>query len=921
MSRPNLEDEILKAIQAEMSRKVGPSARARVVKEPVKPKHYTSPPFSMDANQTHALREMIKGVTDYSLSQGVEIEASIGDFVEMAGKSTFFPGLKTAQRYNDVLEMLEQIEDITKDESRETVRIISELSLREIKSANDVIYQTKRHDWKKNINIPEWGLRIKRSTETPKDIENFEELWQAHIEAVLEEHTAPQKGAKKGKRVGIVRERARSSFYNFPSGSNFYGFKLDITDVKESVYFNTGRREVRHRYEMEMELFAPDVVSDLMESLNTALTAFLVISQGVESSDLLMDTTEIGNLVESHNRYFKLPDKARKYAKSHNLESMYINKPRNLKIDDMLQRKFADSYVTVKYDGERKQLWVSPTGTYLLSPPRDIVKISTASIIDGSEDIFLFDTEVQGTYIYIFDAMIINTRGLVSDVFANRKDLYEKAYQRMTTTVGEYEIKLKEYFTEGSIYNRTNDALFSIKEEYENDPDLEQFEDGLIIQPAHFGEYKNPFTFKWKPADKLTIDLLLRRVGPERYASALKQIEERSKTSIDNGDWISSAEDEDGTLYTISAGLKGGKLTQFTGTYRSKVTGYILIDDDTLDGKVVELHFDSESKSFKVYRVRYDRTRPNGDDIVRSVWVDIMSPISEDTLRGVTMKALRRYHNMYKKNALALNFKSGNVILDIGSGRGGDLSKWRSVGLKKVYAVEPNTENLEEFKKRYEDGDFSKNLSVEFLNYRAEQWKSIGKVLALNPIKSIAGSSIHGITSFFSLTFFFKNEKRLRGLLRTLSLTPHRGKFVGSVMDGGRVKELLRIKPSDARLEKLVSKTTKKTMNVEYAEEYEAYDADDKVLWSITRKGEFTDSMFGNTIVIDIDDEGGMVRDQTEWLVDFDQFKATLKKLGFKLTYDKFLDVGEEYDALPVVSQEFSRLNRTFVFERYVSQK
>ena len=914
MSSHTLEDEILKAIQTEMSRKVGPYTKAKPVRERAVPKHYTSPPFSLSANQTHALREILKGVTSSSLANGVEIEASIGNFVDLAGNLTFFPGLSTAQRYNDVLNRLKQIDDITVIETKETVRIINALNLREIKSDEVTTYEEKRTDWKKNINVDAWNLRIKKSKETPKDIEDFDKLWYDHVDYVLDKAKKPSKTVKKGKNIGAVRERSRTSYFDFPSSSPFQGFKIDITDVKESTYFSSGRKDVRHRYEMEMELFAPEVVSDLMEAFITSLTAFLVIAQGVESSDMLMDTTEIRNVKETHNKYFKNPNEPKKYNQDNYLESMYINKPRNLKLDDMLQKKFADSYVTVKYDGERKQLWVSPTGTYLLSPPKDIVKISTESVVVGSDDIFLFDTEIQGSYIYIFDAMILDSRGITSDVFADRLRLYTKIYQRMTHTVGEYEIMLKEYFTEGSIYNKTNEAIYSIKEEYEKDPDLEEFEDGLIIQPAHFGEYKNPFTFKWKPADKMTVDLLLRRVSPERYEGAIAQINERKKSAVDDGDWIDDAESGEGTLYTISAGLKGGKLMQFTGTYRSKVTGYILVDDNSLDGKVVELHFDTEEKRFKVYRVRYDRTRPNGDDVVRSVWVDIMNPISEETLRGVTMKVMRRYHNMYKRNALALNFKSGSTILDIGSGRGGDLSKWRTLGMQKVFAVEPNKENLEEFKKRYTEGNFEKSLSVEFLNYRAEQWKSIGKALG--------GTPINGITSFFSLTFFFKNEKRLRGLLRTLSLIPHRGKFVGSVMDGGRVRDLLRIKPDDERLKKLVSKTsTKKILEDDFSERYDAYDADDKVLWSITRQGEFTSSAFGNTIVIDMNDEGGMVREQTEWLVDFDAFKKELRKLGFKITYDKFLDSGEEYDTLPVVSQEFSRLNRTFVFERYVSQK
>lgn len=920
MSSAKLENSILAAIKAEMSRKVGPVGGVKKSKAKAVAKSYTSPSFALDPTQAVALKELLKGVTHLDSARGaIEIEAIVGNYVNIGGNTIFFPGLKTAQRYNEVLERLSG-EVATHEEISERVRIISSINLREMTplGGGDVTYQTKTTQWKRNVNDERWGIRIKKSYESPKDVDDFDEQWEAEVLVAQTVGSTVTGKRNKGKIVGVIRDRVRHSYRDFLETSPFKGFKLDITDVREQLFFSSGSREVKHRYEMEMELFSPALLDDMYKDFMVATTALLVLSQGVSDDSLLIDDRESRELVIAHNRFLRDSSRARRYDPNR-LDNSYLNKPRNLKLGNMLDKLFANSYVTVKYDGARKQLWSSATGTYLLSPPYDIVKISTEPLLEGG--IYLFDTELQGEDIYVFDMILANSKRVTSDTFARRYAIYSDVLNGIDR-VGEYALWQKEYFTEGSIYNRTNDALHDIATTLENDPDLEGYEDGLIFQPSTSMGYYNSSTYKWKPADKMSIDFFLIKVTPDKIADAITAVAERADDTVDNGDWIVDLHDDTDTLYTINVGERGGRLGQFTGAGRSRVTGYFLSDsDDEYDGKVVEMYFDKDESSFKVYRVRYDRTRPNNDDTARSVWMDIVNPIAESTIRGVDMKLLRRYHNMYKRTALNRNFKHGSSILDIGSGRGGDLSKWRDAKIKKVYAIEPNNENLEEFVRRYESGGYNRSLAIEFMNHGAEHHKTIAKVLAAD------GVELDGVVSFFSLTFFFKRKEKFDRLLETIALLPPRAKFVGSVMDGGRVRELL--KPSydklladeierlgiegDKKLRKRILKESKL-----YSESYEAINADDRTMWSITREGEFTDDPFGNTITIDIDDEGGMVKKQREWLVDFAYLKKALERKGFYITFDSFLDHGDSYDTLPVVSQEFSRLNRTFVFQKKV---
>lgn len=63
------------------------------------------------------------------------------------------------------------------------------------------------------------------------------------------------------------------------------------------------------------------------------------------------------------------------------------------------------------------------------------------------------------------------------------------------------------------------------------------------------------------------------------------------------------------------------------------------------------------------------------------------------------MDALRRRHNLAKRQLIVTHVKPGSRVLDCGCGRGGDWHKWQLVGAR-VFAIDPDEEALKEAETR-----------------------------------------------------------------------------------------------------------------------------------------------------------------------------------------------------------------------------
>nr|WOF72282.1 mRNA capping enzyme [Saccharomycopsis crataegensis] len=80
---------------------------------------------------------------------------------------------------------------------------------------------------------------------------------------------------------------------------------------------------------------------------------------------------------------------------------------------------------------------------------------------------------------------------------------------------------------------------------------------------------------------------------------------------------------------------------------------------------------------------------------------------------GIGIPSLRAFHNKVKLELLN-KIKNRNVLLDVGSGKGGDMGKWQKLGFKKIYAVDPELDLIPKCKNIIQIRDKVENVNVQY---------------------------------------------------------------------------------------------------------------------------------------------------------------------------------------------------------------
>jgi precorrin-6B methylase 2 len=622
----------------------------------------------------------------------------------------------------------------------------------------------------------------------------------------------------------IKRQRKRESFVFTDKNHKLYGFRYDFTIVEES-----GEKvKNQTKYEIELERIEKGISP---ERLQACIFEILRLIQS--SPEFVMSLEEKRNVIGFHNKLFGFNAGRNAYR----LFDGYWAKPISLSLERLLTSSIYST--SVKYDGLRKTVLFYEGNVYLISPPFDVTlwlkgfHVSNGTVMEG---------EYMDNKMYVFD-MLFNGGKDVRHL--NFKERYTLASEMLPKTK---DIMMKKFFFSDMSYDAINEAINIYLDE--NPAKV----DGIILQPD--APYKSKDIYKWKPISHITIDFLLRPVHDEA-----------------NVFWLRTFD-------------KGHEVT-FYGNERDPIDGKVHIANGRFEGNdvsnnIVEMAWNPKKHSFVPYRLRYDRPKPNAYHIIMDIWRDINDPINIPTLRGDTMRILRYYHNNIKRDMLSKYAHDIERLMDWGSGRGGDLGKWMKMDhLRTVYAIEPNQDNLEEFRTRLASYETDKEIKI--LNTGAENTTKIHNQVGV----------VDAITSFFSLTFFGKDEGMYKKMLKTIDVSlAIGGLFIGIVQEGNRTKLIL------------------EENNGKYVGP--VYYPKDPPPITISQVGEFKEG-FGDEILIDINDETSMVKQQTEWLFYFHRFVKDMEAMGFRLELSKYLDSNH---FLPMAAYTFSYMNKAFTFVR-----
>ena len=367
------------------------------------------------------------------------------------------------------------------------------------------------------------------------------------------------------------------------------------------------------------------------------------------------------------------------------------------------------------------------------------------------------------------------------------------------------------------------------------------------------------------------------------------------------------------------------------------------------DNTIIECFFDVEKYRWGVMRTRYDKTyqyrvlqQPmygNKVEAADNIWTSIHVPISEamittfvtnppDTTyeddmyyRDDTNRSSREFadvygfHNMIKEELYKTNLKAEDTLLEIASGRGGDLHKWKRARVSKVVAVDYSLANiispkqgaavryLTEKQKNPRDympqvlflqGDMTYYPLLE----QEDKYMPIltGKETA--PTEYLA--QFEGLTKFdaiscqFALHYACQSEETFRQFAQNIQKY---GKniFFGTCSDGQSIYSLLLGKKTHLF-------NNKKQLVGEYTKQYM-----DKDSWT---------EEFGMPIKVMLE---SFDKPAVEYLVPFGRVTEIMQEYGYELVDTKLFNELYAQQTARTLTQEqqtFSFLSRTFVFRR-----
>lgn len=352
-------------------------------------------------------------------------------------------------------------------------------------------------------------------------------------------------------------------------------------------------------------------------------------------------------------------------------------------------------------------------------------------------------------------------------------------------------------------YNFLTDGIIFTPDNYPYDPSVSKLP--LIDRKLT----RRPDTVKWKPPDQLTIDFEIRHIavfptpeqpwtgpGVELLSGISNRWDARRIRSLDR-------------IYRdqLQQGFSGSRMA-FQGTsshpfnastdlvmsdlVKSAPNGTIMefrwtpIPGDRLPGTSSDIPQGSGGQ-LEAIRSRADKIYPNNLDVALDVWEDIHSPLTLDVMRGTRFGLVFRYHNrekwaLFRAVGQATQGKSPKVLLDIGSGKGGDVYKWVESGFTHVICVEPSEENRIELQRRLSETSIE-SLIIPTVGQDVEQ--IVHAVERFSPTRNV-----HTISYMLSLSFFFDNTASIASIVNIVDRTlVDGGHFIAFTIDGKYVRQ------------------------------------------------------------------------------------------------------------------------------------
>lgn len=473
-------------------------------------------------------------------------------------------------------------------------------------------------------------------------------------------------------------------------------------------------------------------------------------------------------------------------------------------------------YITDKAEGERCFLLISQTSSYYITSTNKVNINSDVSKIFKGECIF--DCELINKIPYIFDVILYNSENVSVKPFYERLRVLNEV-----SNLGSRDQKLnvkKYYKLEFNTYQKTimDVYRYKTKQSYEVD--------GLIFTEMT-QNYNKTSNLKWKPPNKLTIDFLV-------LSDTIKKQTKSQKQSYILANGINSST---ANIFGITPNQEFSDLVkQYSNNdyipvpfYNSLIPNifYYESDNTDLNGHIVELSLDTKNNKWIFYRIREDREIElkngtyygNNYKVAEMTLQSILNPLSLKELTSSihilkynmyfkkqddSYKIIKKFNN-YAKNMLIRKQKNVNNVIDLASGRGGDLEKYIDAGVKNLLMLEIDIDAIDELLERkyriLPNSQNSCNLTILRMDLNKNYKDNIAIIdnnftnvdKYLNNIPNYKAESVQSIHCHFAMHYLLKDKKSAENIASFISHYLEKGgRFTMTLFNGRRVFDLLK---------------------------------------------------------------------------------------------------------------------------------
>jgi adenylate cyclase class IV len=442
-----------------------------------------------------------------------------------------------------------------------------------------------------------------------------------------------------------------------------------------------------------------------------------------------------------------------------------LHRPIDLTIENILKGDIVNTVVSRKPDGEYRFIVVNDNYAWLVYPGTKSLYLGTSELFDTKSCVISGEIILDGeTDVFVpFDLLYLRGRNIM-----------EQDYQKRV-------VQLKKIVKDNTMIKFSNYSLRILHKTFARCGSVEQFfdqvkvimskattydTDGLIFTPnTKYGSYD---IYKWKPIDELTVDAKLEN---GRYYLSMFNKTNKKRENIPYDGPVAKLKPK--MIFRNIMNLPDG-IIEFKPLMSN---GEVVMEDN----KVVLV-----SK-----RSRQDKMYPNTVGIASKLYNLIVNPISEKTITGENTVLMRKYHNTLKRRIFS-NTDNNSYLIDIGSGKGGDISKWGN--FQRVLAVEPDGSYIEEFKRRVRNSSMKNKINM--IRATSEETEKIVNALNTWDVKD---STVY-ISFMFSYGFLWDPD-RFNGMVNTITAIntklKTKCKILFITVDGNRLKALFDNEGSD----------------------------------------------------------------------------------------------------------------------------